>query len=210
MNDDALSLQFMFDGPDDAQATLALAHGAGAACDTPFMNAVAAGIGQSAIRVVRFEFPYMAKRRIDGKRRGPDRQEVLLRSWRQVIAHLDAGKLFIGGKSLGARMASMVAADSPVAGLICLGYPFHPPGKPTSTRVSHLEDLDTPALILQGQRDPFGLPDEVCTYRLSPHTQVVWLPDGDHGFKPRKRSGFTEQGNLETAVEAIVRFIHSN
>src|SRR5258708_2849991 len=145
----------LMNGSNDAPITLVLAHGAGAAMDSRFMNIVAEAIGGAEVRVVRFEFPYMAARRTSGKRGAPDREPVLLDSWRSVIAKLgDAAKIVIGGKSMGGRIASMVADEAGVAGLVCLGYPFHPPGNPSRTRVKHLEKLRTPPLLLQAPLDP--------------------------------------------------------
>ncbi len=189
-------------------ASLALAHGAGAAMDSPFMDCIAQGLAQRRIGVVRFEFPYMQKRRASGKPRPPDRQAVLLECWKAVIERLGGGQdLFIGGKSMGGRMASIVADQEGVRGLVCLGYPFHPPGKPENLRTAHLEELRTPALIVQGERDAFGVREEVSGYRLSQSIEVVWMTEGDHSFKPRKRSGRTLEENLEEAVSAISDFI---
>jgi len=168
-------------GARDARVTLALAHGAGAPMDHPFMNTIAEAVAGKDVRVVRFEFPYMAARRTGGKNRAPDREPVLMQTWRDVIAKLGTpGRIVIGGKSMGGRIASMVADEVSAAGLICLGYPFHPPGAPTRLRIAHLEKLQTPALILQGTRDSFGLPEEVAKYKLSPKIRIVWIEDGDH------------------------------
>jgi predicted alpha/beta-hydrolase family hydrolase len=197
----------LVDGPADAVLTVALAHGAGAPMDSPFMRAFAEGLAARGHRAVRFEFPYMAERRRTGKRRGPDRAEVLLDTWRTVIRHLGPENLVIGGKSLGGRMASMVADETGVRGLACLGYPFHPPGRLDRVRVAHLNELRAPALILQGTRDPFGSPEQVEGYGLPPSIRVHWLDDGDHGFKPRKASGRTEKGNWDEAIEVLSGFL---
>src|SRR4051812_23330510 len=170
---------FLTDGPDDAKQTYVFAHGAGGAMDTPFMNTVARGLGECGVRVVRFEFPYMAARRNGGKRGAPDRQPVLLQSWRDVVAELGGERLAIGGKSLGGRMATMVADELRVGGVVSFGYPFHPPGQPERLRTEHLETLKTPALFVQGTRDPFGTREEVAAYRLSPTIRLEWLEDGD-------------------------------
>ena len=127
-----LNTSLVFDGPDDAELTIALAHGAGAPMDSPFMATIAAGLAATGLRVARFEFPYMNRRRIDGTRRPPDRAPVLLETWRAVITTLRPGRLVIGGKSLGGRIASMLADQAGVRGLVCLGYPFHAPGKPAA------------------------------------------------------------------------------
>lgn len=198
----------IYDGPANAAHTLILAHGAGAPMDHPFMNVIARGVAANGIRVARFEFPYMAARRTGGKRGAPDREPVLLQTWRDVVAELGGGaNVFIGGKSMGGRMASMVADELEVRGLVCLGYPFHPPGQPQKTRTAHLADLRTPTLILQGTRDLFGTREDVSTYALSKRIHVEWLEDGDHSFKPRKGSGFSEKDHLNRAIDLITRFV---
>jgi predicted alpha/beta-hydrolase family hydrolase len=199
--------ELLADGPESAEVTCVLAPGAGAPMDSPFMAFFAEGLARRGIRVVRFEFPYMAERRRGGGRRPPDRTPVLLDAWRSVLAEMDPARTVIGGKSLGGRMASMIADEARVLGLLCLGYPFHPPGAADKTRVAHLRELATPTLILQGTRDPFGGRGEVEAYALSPAIRIHWLEDGDHGFKPRRSSGRTEAQALSEALEAAATFI---
>ncbi|MDP6708210.1 MAG: alpha/beta hydrolase [Alphaproteobacteria bacterium] len=199
--------ELLLDGPEDAALTLALAHGAGAPMDSPFMAAFAQGIAKAGIRVARFEFPYMAGRRTGGAKRPPDRQPVLLETWARVIEHLAPERLIIGGKSMGGRMASLVADTAGVRGLVCLGYPFHPPGRPEKTRTAHLEELKTPCLILQGTRDPMGGREAVARYSLSPAIRIHWLEDGNHDLVPRKKSGRTGPENWSEAIAEVVAFI---
>ena len=198
----------LLDGPTDAALTICLAHGAGAPMDSPFMQAFAEMLAAEGFRAARFEFPYMAEQRETGKKKPPNRAPVLLDCWREVIAELGpVDRLVIGGKSMGGRMASLVADETDVAGLVCLGYPFHSPGKePGPNRLEHLETLKTPTLICQGTRDPFGTTDEVPGYPLSNRVRLHWLEDGDHGFKPRKKSGRTEEQNWRSAIAAIAEF----
>lgn len=204
----------LIDGPKaHARATVVLAHGAGAPMDTPFMTTIAEGLAAAELRVVRFEFAYMAKRREDGRKRGPDRMPMLLERWRDVLDSLAPADtpVFIGGKSMGGRSAAMFAADPDnqdhITGVVCLGYPFHPPGKPDKTRLEPLRDAVKPTLILQGERDPFGKPDEIAGYRIEQPVRVAWIPDGDHSFVPRKRSGYTEDQTLDLAVTAVTGFV---
>lgn len=195
-------------GPRTAPLTLVLAHGAGAAMDTPFMDTIADGVVADGWRVVRFEFPYMAQRRTGGSKRPPDRQPVLLDTWRTVIAGLgDPSRLVIGGKSMGGRMASLLADDIGTAGLVCLGYPFHPPGKPDRLRTAHLETLRTPTLICQGTRDTMGGREMVAGLPLSSAVHLHWAEDGDHSLKPRKSSGRDNAMNLAETVTAITDFL---
>lgn len=207
------AVTLLADGPQTAAATLLLAHGAGAGAETPFMTAIAEGLAARGHRVLRFEFPFMARRREDGRRRPPDRTPVLLDQWRRVLAQAGGpGRCAIGGKSLGGRMASLLAAEleelgTPACALACLGYPFHPPGKPETLRTAHLARLATPTLILQGTRDPFGSPDEVAGYRLSSAISLHWLQDGNHDLVPRKASGRTAEQNREEAIALLDAFL---
>ena len=200
--------EFLLDGASDASLTVCLAHGAGAPMDSPFMQAFAEGIAAAGLRAARFEFPYMADRRQNGIKKPPDRGPVLIDAWQAAIKALGAEKLVIGGKSLGGRIASMVADGMGVRGLVCLGYPFHAPGKGTDPlRGRHLNDLNTPTLICQGTRDPFGGRDEVVSYRLSLAVRVAWVEDGAHGFKPRKKLGLSERDNWDRAIATVVSFV---
>ena len=187
---------------------LLLTHGAGAPMDSPFMSTISEKVAAAGIEVVRFEFEYMAKRREDGTRRGPDRAPKLIARFEEMLGDIGpADEVVIGGKSMGGRIASMIADEVGAAGVVCLGYPFHPPGKPERLRTAHLETLKTPTLIVQGTRDRLGTDEEVATYSLSPLIELTWMEDGDHSFKPRKKSGRTLEQNLEAAADAVVKFI---
>ncbi len=202
-------MNLLVDGPKDARPALVLAHGAGAPMDSPFMQELATLVAAEGVRVVRFEFPYMATRRT-GSRRPPDREPVLRQTWLDVIEELGGGDhVAIGGKSMGGRIASMVADEAGVRGLACLGYPFHPAGQPDRLRTAHLGALRTPALFVQGERDPFGSRAEVEGYALSWSIRIEWLPDGDHSFKPRKASGHTLEAHMRSAAAAVVAFMRS-
>ncbi|MEP2876956.1 alpha/beta family hydrolase [Nisaea sp.] len=201
---------FLVNGPADAPASFIFAHGAGAPMDTSFMNRIAEGIATAGFRVLRFEFPYMAGRRTGGSKRPPDRQSVLLDTWRNAIAATTGnGALVIGGKSMGGRMASLVADESGINGVICLGYPFHPPGKPDKLRTEHLKSIISPTLILQGERDPFGTRAEVESYQLSEAVTLEWVPDGNHDLSPRKAAGQTVETNMARTVTAAVTFLEN-
>ena len=200
-------MDLIIDGGPDPFATILLAHGAGAAMDSGTMTSLAAALVAAGFEVVRFEFAYMAARRTGG-RKPPPRAETLLDEYRAAVAAAPPGRpLVIGGKSLGGRVASMVAdelfAAGRAKGLLCVGYPFHPPGRPERLRTAHLATLSTPALVAQGTRDPFGTPAEVGAYGLSDRIEMLWLEDGDHDLKPRKTvSGFTHADHLRTVAEA--------
>jgi uncharacterized protein len=201
--------KFLFDGPDEAEATILLAHGAGAPMDSASLSASTKALAAAGLRVVRFEFDYMASRRISQAKRPPPRAEKLISEYIAAIDALDAmGPLVIGGKSLGGRVASMIADQlhpfGRIAGLLCLGYPFHPIGKPDQLRTAHLADMQTPTLIVQGTRDPFGTREEVATYKLSKAIEILWLEDGDHDLKPRKAvSRFTAADHMVAMADRV-------
>lgn len=203
------AVDLLIDGDPDAP-TLVLAHGAGAAMDAPGMTDLASRISRHGIRVVRFEFGYLAGRR-SGVRRPPPRADTLLGEYRAVLAEV-GGRPVIGGRSMGGRVASMIAdegfAAGTLAGLVCVSYPWHPPAKPDQPRVAQLRDLAAPTLIVQGTRDPFGSPAEVAGYDLSSTIELLWLDDGDHDLRPRKAvSGFTAAQHLDTASDAVAAFV---
>lgn len=209
-----MELDFLFDGSRQTSLpTLVLAHGAGAGMDSRFMTVFAEGLTARGLRVARFEFPYMARRRREGRRRPPDRAPVLLDTWRRVIRQLGPPDgLVIGGLSMGGRIASMIADDTGeagpgVAGLICFSYPFFTRDHPDRPRIEHLARLRTPALILQGERDPMGPRAIVDGYDLSDAITIHWLGDGDHGLRPRKKSGFTEEDNWNQAMDRAAAFV---
>ncbi|EGU4186029.1 alpha/beta fold hydrolase [Vibrio parahaemolyticus] len=199
--------QWIVEGPENGPLFV-FAHGAGAGMEHDFMTAVAKGLVEQGIRVVRFNFPYMGKRSEDGKKRPPDRAPKLLEAYSEVIAHFASSPVVIGGKSMGGRMASLLAEHELVEGIACLGFPFHPPGKPEKFKGDHLASIDKPTLILQGERDTFGKREEFDEFVFSQQVKVSFLPDGDHSFKPRKSSGHTEAGNIALAVEQLSAFIN--
>jgi uncharacterized protein len=199
-----MAQKFLIDGPDKSKCSILLAHGAGAPMDSPAMTAIAKSLAEAGLRVARFEFDYMASRRTSSSRKPPPRAETLKPEYVAAIAALKAhGPLIIGGKSMGGRVASMVADEHHAAGLLCLGYPFHPVSKPAQLRTAHLAQLKTPTLIVQGTRDPFGTRDEVASYKLSKAIKILWLEDGDHDLRPRKAvSGFSVADHLKTMAAA--------
>lgn len=196
--------------PAPASATLILAHGAGAPMDSAWMNDMAARLVDQGINVLRFEFAYMAQRRVDGGKRPPNPAPKLLECWREVYAvvrrHV-TGRLAIGGKSMGGRMASLVADELGADALVCLGYPFYAVGKPEKPRVEHLAELKTPTLIVQGERDALGNREAVEAYTLSHSIEIVWLVAGDHDLKPLKASGYTQDQHLATAAKRVANHI---
>lgn len=199
-------LELQWNGPAKAHTTVVLAHGAGAGMDHAFLVAVAEGLAATGLRIVRFEFPYQRDARA-GHRRAPDRMPVLQSCMREVVAACGTTRIALAGKSMGGRVATMLADELGVAAVVVFGYPFHPPKDPTRLRTAHLAALRTRTLILQGERDPFGTRDEVAGYALSPAITVQWLADGDHSLAPRKSSGHSAEGHLATAIAAAVAFV---
>jgi predicted alpha/beta-hydrolase family hydrolase len=199
-------MQFMTDGPGDAALSVLLAHGAGTPMDHPFLEAVARGMADAGYRVVRFEFPYMAARRSNGKRPPPDREPVLLETFHAAFESLD-GPVVVGGKSMGGRMASMAADDLGAAGLLVFGYPFHPPGRPERLRTAHLAGLRTPALIIQGTNDSFGTREDVAGYTLSPSIRIDWVEGAGHDLTPASSSRLPLATRMAGPIESAVVFL---
>jgi predicted alpha/beta-hydrolase family hydrolase len=194
----------------ETRATLILAHGAGAPMDSAFMQEMAQLLAARKIAVLRFEFAYMAARRQDGKKRPPNPQAKLLEQWRalyQQVRQQVAGPLAIGGKSMGGRMASLLADELGADALVCLGYPFYAVGKPEKPRVAHLAQLQTPTLIIQGERDALGNRQAVIGYNLSASIELHWLTAGDHDFKPLNSTGFNHPQHLLSAADEIAAFL---
>jgi len=203
---------------DNPIAQIIFAHGAGADMHHEFMEHVSRLLNKANINVLRFNFPYMDKRIALGKRYPPDRMPKLIDCYKRVINDLSVIggdqamlPLFIGGKSMGSRVATTIAADDDIAmliqGVFCIGYPFHPTKKPEKLRLEPLQNTQKSVLILQGDRDTLGSQVEIQQYDVSPLCHTIFLPDGDHSLKPRVKSGYTHQQHIETAVNAIVKFI---
>ena len=205
-----------------ASPVLMLAHGAGAAMDSSFLESMAHLLADRGVTIARFEFGYMAGRREGGKRKPPPKAELLQGEY---LAAIDAvrsepgvgtGPFLIGGKSMGGRVASLIAQGAfdrgDIAGLVCLGYPFHPPGRPQSLRTAHLTALTCPTLIVQGERDPLGARDEVEGYGLSKAIALHWITGGDHDLVPksdpakRGSKGARQQAAWTEAADAIASF----
>jgi predicted alpha/beta-hydrolase family hydrolase len=202
---------WLWNAPEQVRASLILAHGAGAPMDSEFMNQMAHKLAARGVAVLRFEFAYMAQRRLDGGKRPPNPKARLLECWREVYAQvrpLVSGPLAIGGKSMGGRMASLLADELGADALVCLGYPFYAAGKPEKPRVEHLAELQTPTLIVQGERDALGNRPAVAGYALSKAIEVCWLAAGDHDLKPLKASGFSHEQHLDAAADRVAVFLN--
>lgn len=178
--------------------------------DSKFMTGMAERLAVRGIAVMRFEFPYMAERRQGAGRRPPDPRARLLDCWREIYSLLRqqiSMPLAIGGKSMGGRMASLLADELEADALICLGYPFHPAGKMDRPRTAHLVEIRTPTLIVQGERDAMGNRATVMGYPLSAAIHLHWLGAADHDLKPLKTSGLTQEGHLDDTADAVAEFL---
>ncbi len=200
--------QFIINGKKKAIKRIILAHGAGAAMDSEWMEELTKKLVKRDIQVIRFNFPYMIKAQEEGKKYPPSGKQILLESWERMIEkHRQMGHLFIGGKSLGGRMASLIADGNKVDGLVCLGFPFHAPGKSIGDRAEHLKKMKTPTIILQGKRDSMGSFEELKGLRFARKVKINWVESGDHSFKPLKSSGLSLDDNLEYVAEAVDQFM---
>ncbi len=207
--------EFLVDSPEhEPKGIFLLAHGAGKGMSSPFMSSIAKGIAAAGVRVVRFHFPYMEKTLRIGMETPTDQRKVLKQCFSEMITHCREQEkcpskyIIIGGKTMGARIASMVADKHKVAGVICLGYPFHPLNKPKHFRIKHLKTIETPTLICQGENDPFGRREEVQQQILSKSIKFHWLEKCDNNFKPGKLSHRTQDENLEDVIRACNGFIN--
>jgi uncharacterized protein len=194
------------------QATLVLAHGAGAGQSHPFLVKFATALAERGLTVFTFNFPY-----IEARRSAPDPAARLESCYRDVVAAIADhsgrhGPLFIGGKSMGGRIATLIAAQpssTAIAGIVLLGYPLHPPGKPENLRVAHLASIRVPLLFIQGTRDPFGTPAELAPFLkpLRDLAAVHTVEGGDHSFAVPK-TGPRSQAEVHTAIQdTIVEWI---
>lgn len=198
-------LPLLLEGPSDAPL-LVLAHGAGAGMSHEFFQTLVPLLTDE-IAILRFNFPYMQQIIQTGKRRPPDRLPRLIDAFQQAIPKWPQS-VFIGGKSMGGRVATHVALErDDISGVIVFGFPFHPPGKPLGNRAQHFSSLVTPTLIFQGERDPFGNYNELQYDSLLSHVHMSWLKDADHSFIPRKRSGLTQIEHLCVIAQQVKEFI---
>lgn len=193
----------------DGAPLLVLAHGAGAGQRHPFMVTVARGLAERGVEVVTFDFPYMRE-----KRKAPDKAPVLEAAFRDAVAEAGgSGRLFIGGKSMGGRIATHLAAQGleGLQGVVAFGYPLHPPGRPDQPRVAHLPGIRVPVLIVQGERDTFGTPAElrpVIAGMPAPVTLHV-VAQGDHSLAVPKSGGVPQKEVYAGVLDAVAAWIHS-
>ena len=191
----------LIDRPGQAKARLVLAHGAGAGASHPWLELLAQQLCLNDIEVWRFNFPYMQRRLMSGTKGFPDKMPILQQAFaEQLLACPTDLPLFIGGKSLGGRVASMLIDNTDINAVFAFGYPFHAPGK-SVWRTAHFEHLKRPLFILQGERDAFGNRAEIVD-DMWQNVELTWLKDGDHDFKPRKVSGVNQQ---QLIIEAARR-----
>jgi len=195
-------------------AQLFLAHGAGAGWDHPWLNTMAQHLSEQGVWVRRLEFPYAQQMRETGRCRPPQPVAQLQHYFAELLSLQRKENLpcFVGGKSMGGRVAAILAAaeaSAAVRGVVAFGYPFHPVRKPESLRLAPLQQSKAPVLVVQGTRDAFGAQDEVLGYALNGNVELVWLEDGDHDFKPRKASGLTQPELMKQAAFAAVSFMRS-
>ncbi|GAA0858257.1 alpha/beta family hydrolase [Aliiglaciecola litoralis] len=201
-------MKTIIDCPDSPFAQLILAHGAGADKHSEFMNTMASLLCKRGVKVIRFDFPYMLAAREKQKRQPPNRMPILIDDFIDRVNDADTSlPLFVGGKSMGGRVATMLPLEKQGKGVICLGYPFHPPRKPEKHRTEHLLVSEIATLIVQGERDTFGNRERIAQYALSNAIEVKFLIAADHSFVPLKSSGLTLEQHMDAAANHIVEFM---
>lgn len=198
---------------DGSSGCLLIAHGAGAGQQSPYMSWIREALAQHGVQTLAIEFAYMQRMQREGRRRPPPRIDLLveeLSQWCDILTRPEGGNPWLGGKSMGGRAASLLAANEEVAGLVLCGYPFHPPGKPERLRLSHWPSIGCPTLVVQGSRDPFGMREEVEGYTLAEGVKVHWLADGDHDWKPRRSSGRSQAELIDEGAAVIAAFMRTH
>lgn len=195
---------------------LLFAHGAGAGHCSPFMRQFVTSLAKQGIQVLCIDFPYMQQMQETGKRRPPPpiaKTVEQFAEWYALLDDLFLEPLWVGGKSMGGRVATLLASQSSYAavmpGVIVAGYPFHPTKAPHKLRLDHWPDIGCPLLVLQGERDPFGTREEVESYQLPSSAQLAWLKDGDHDFKPRRLSGLNQTVLIDEATQIAASFVRA-
>lgn len=192
---------------------LLFAHGAGAGQQSLFMRQYVAALASRGVQVLCMDFPYMQQMQETGKRRPPPPIAQSLghfSEWYALLSSLSDSPLWVGGKSMGGRVATLLASQQPCAGVIVAGYPFHPPKSPDKLRLSHWPAIKCPLLVTQGERDPFGSREDVSGYALPANAQLAWLTDGDHDFKPRRISGLTQTVLIDEATQVAASFVRAH
>ncbi|GAB59404.1 alpha/beta family hydrolase [Rheinheimera nanhaiensis] len=198
--------KILINNADNAKARLLLAHGAGAGANSDVMQQLALALASCGIEVWRFNFGYMQQALDEGRRRLPAKMPLLAAEFNQQIAQCPSDlPLFIGGKSMGGRVASLLSGQSAVQAVFAFGYPFHAPNKP-QWRTEHFADLTAPLYIAQGERDAFGSKDELSAKHW-PKVELYWLTDANHDFVPRVKSGFTQLQLISAAAAFCSRKI---
>lgn len=191
---------------------LLFAHGAGAGQQSAFMQQFVTSLAHQGVQVLCIDFPYMQQMQESGKRRPPPpiaQTLAQLTEWYALLSPLSALPLWVGGKSMGGRVATLLASEQECPGVVVAGYPFHPPKAPDKLRLNHWPAIDCPLLVLQGERDPFGTRSEVAHYDLPAHALIEWLEDGDHDFKPRRSSGQTQKVLIDEATQIAASFVRA-
>jgi uncharacterized protein len=205
----------VYAAPAGAGVSLILGHGAGAGQNSAFVVKFAAALASRGIETITFNFAYT-----EAGRRVPDRNDRLEAAWRRVIAaHRDGEfgtpvrQLAIGGKSMGGRIASQVAAadGDGIAGLVFLGYPLHPPGRPDKLRSAHLPHIRAPMLFVQGSRDTFGTPEELAPILKTLHApaELCVIEDGDHSFKVKKTAPLSQNAVFDFILDTVERWLRA-
>ena len=202
-------INYLIDGKESYPDTIILAHSSGAPMNSEFMNYFSKSLSDLGFLCIRFQFPYMTKQITEGKKRFPDKIDILKKSWLVAINHINKKDVIIGGKSMGGRIATLIADEVKPKGIVVLGYPFFNSKGKNDYRIKHLRNIEIPTLICQGEDDNLGKRSEVEKLDLSKKLNMHWVESANHSLIPPKRTGKTMNQSWDGCIVSIKNFINS-
>ena len=200
-------IEFITEGKESSPDTIILAHSSGEPMNSEFMNYFSKHLSELGFFCIRFQFPYMTKQIIEGRKKPPDKIDSLIKSWCIAINHINKNNIIIGGKSMGGRIATLIANKVNPKGIVVLGYPFFNPKGKTKNRTEHLKNINIPTLICQGENDTLGKRPQVEKLHLSKKINLHWIESANHSLIPLKRTGKTRNQSWDECIIAINKFI---
>jgi hypothetical protein len=200
-------INFIINGKKSSKHTIILAHSAGESMSSEFMNYFSENLSDIGFYCIRFQFPFMTKQVKEEKKYPPDKLQILVNTWNSVLKIFDRKKIIIGGKSMGGRVATLIADSQNVNGVIALGYPFISTTGNIKNRIEHLKNIKTPTLICQGENDKLGKKEFIDKLQLSKNIKLHWIKESNHSLVPLKRSGKTSKECWNECIIEIKNFV---